>query len=145
MIRLCLAVFASLLLLMQPAFAGPLDEAKAQAHLNAIAAGNLDALMADYAEDVYMDWVGGPLDGRYRGKAAIREVWQKFIAINDGKPRPAKFSKLESYANPKGISLEARAEYGGAKPMKVWHLLVYRDGSLDTEIWQIAPALQVAP
>lgn len=145
MIRLCLAVFASLLLVMQPALAGPLDEAKAQAHLNAIAAGNLDALMADYAEDVYMDWVGGPLDGRYRGKAAIREVWQKFIAINDGKPRPAKFSKLESYANPKGISLEARAEYGGAKPMKVWHLLVYRDGSLDTEIWQIAPALQVAP
>lgn len=145
MIRLCFAVFASLLLVMQPALAGPLDEAKAQAHLNAIAAGNLDALMADYAEDVYMDWVGGPLDGRYRGKAAIREVWQKFIAINDGKPRPVKFSKLESYANPKGISLEARAEYGGAKPMKVWHLLVYRDGSLDTEIWQIAPALQVAP
>jgi ketosteroid isomerase-like protein len=145
MIRLFFAVFAMLLMVIQPSLAGPLDEAKAQAHLNAIAAGNLEALMADYPEDVYMDWIGGPLDGRYRGKAAIREVWQKFIAANEGKPRPAKFSKLESYANPKGASVEASAEYGGAKPVKVWHVLVYRDGSLATELWQIAPALQVIP
>lgn len=143
--RLFFAAFAILLIVTQPSLAGPLDEAKAQAHLNAIAAGNLEALMADYPEDVYMDWVGGPLDGRYRGKAAIREVWQKFIAINEGKPRPAKFSKLQSYANPKGASVVASAEYGGAKPVKAWHVLVYRDGSLDTELWQIAPALQVTP
>lgn len=140
-----LAVFAMLLTFIQPSFAGPLDEAKAQAHLNAIAAGNLDALMADYPEDAYMDWVGGPLDGRYQGKAAIRVVWQKFIAANEGKPRPAKFSKLESYSNPKGAAVEASAEYGGAKPVKVWHVLVYRDGSLATELWQIAPSLQVSP
>lgn len=145
MIRLFFAVFAMLLLAIPPSFAGPLDVAKAQAHLDAVAAGNLEALMADYPEDAYMDWVGGPLDGRYRGKAAIREVWQKFIALNEGKPRPAKFSKLTTHANPKGVSVEAGAEYGGIKPVKAWHVLVYRDGSLDTEIWQIAPALQVAP
>lgn len=145
MIRLFSAVFALLLIGIQPSLAGPLDVAKAKAHLDAIAAGNLEALMADYPEDVYMDWVGGPLDGRYRGKVAIREVWQKFIAANEGKPRPAKFSKLESYANPKGTSVEASAEYGGVKPLKAWHVLVYRDGSLDTELWQIAPALQVTP
>ncbi len=145
MIRLFIAVFATLLIVGQPSFAGPLDEAKAQAHLNAIAAGNLEALMADYPDDVYMDWVGGPLDGRYRGKAAVREVWQKFIAANEGKPRPAIFSKLESYANPKGASVEASAEYGGVKPLKAWHVLVYRDGILATELWQIAPAIQVKP
>lgn len=145
MIRLFVSVLALLLTVIQPAFAGPLDEAKAQAHLNAIAAGNLEALMADYPEDVYMDWVGGALEGRYHGKAAIREVWQKFIALNEGKPRPAKFSKLAAYANPKGVSVEARAEYGGIKPVKAYHVLVYRDGSLTTEIWQIAPALQVTP
>lgn len=139
------AAFAILLSVTQPSLAGPLDEAKAQAHLNAVAAGNLEALMADYPEDAYMDWVGGPLDGRYRGKAAIREVWQKFIALNEGKPRPAKFSKLQSHTNPKGTSVVASAEYGGAKPVKAWHVLVYRDGSLDTELWQIAPALQVTP
>lgn len=143
--RLYLAAFTLSLTLVQPVFAGPLEDAKAQAHLNAVASGNLDALMADYPDDAYMDWVGGPLDGRYHGKAAIREVWQKFIAANDGQPRPAKFGKFESYANPKGASIEASAEYGGAKPIKAWHALVYREGSLTTEIWQIAPALQITP
>lgn len=128
-----------------PALAGPLDEAKARAHLNAVASGDLDALMRDYEEDAYMDWVGGPLDGRYRGKAAIKTVWQKFIAANDSMPRPAKFSKLEAFANPKGATIEAKAEYGGKTPIKAWHVLTYRDGNLATEIWQIAPAIQLAP
>ena len=125
--------------------AGPLDESKAKAHLQAIAAGDLNALMRDYPEDAYMDWVGGPLDGRYRGKAAIGEVWKKFIAANHGKPRPAKLGKLESYSNPKGTAFEVAAEYGGEKPVKAWHVLVYRDGELATEIWQIAPAIKIAP
>jgi hypothetical protein len=83
------------------AVAGPLDEAKARAHLDAVAAGDLEALMRDYADDAYMEWVGGPLDGRYRGKAEIRAVWQKFIAVNGGKPRPANFGKLSAFANPR--------------------------------------------
>jgi ketosteroid isomerase-like protein len=123
--------------------AGPLDEAKAKAHLDAVAAGDLEALMRDYADDAYMEWVGGPLDGRYRGKAEIRAVWQKFIAANAGKPRPAHFGKLTAFANPRGATLEAKADYGGAVPVKVWHALTYRDGDLTTEVWQIAPALQI--
>ena len=125
------------------ALAGPLDEKKADAHLKAIAASNVEAMMADYADDAYMDWVGGPLEGRYRGKAAIRAVWQKFVAANDGQPRPARVGKLSAYANPKGASLAAEAEYGGKTPLKAWHALVYRDGALTTEIWQIAPAIKV--
>lgn len=143
--RLQLAVVVLFSSFLVPVMAGPLDDAKAQAHLNAIAAGNLEAVMADYPDDAYMDWIGGPLDGRYRGKAAIREMWQKFFASNAGQPRPAKFSKPESYANPKGASIEVEAEYGGAKPVKAWQVMVYREGSLATEIWQITPSLQVAP
>ncbi|MBW8897457.1 MAG: nuclear transport factor 2 family protein [Massilia sp.] len=127
------------------AVAGPLDEAKAKAHLDAVAAGDLEALMRDYADDAYMEWVGGPLDGRYRGKAEIRAVWQKFIAANAGKPRPAHFGKLTAFANPRGTTLDAKADYGGAVPVKVWHALTYRDGDLTTEVWQIAPALQIDP
>jgi hypothetical protein len=125
--------------------AGPLDEAKARAHLQAVAAGDHDNVMRDYADDAYLDWVGGPLDGRYRGKDAIAEVWKKFLANNGGRPRPAKFGKLEAYGNPKGTSLEVPAEYGGEKPVKVWHVLTYRDGLLATEIWQISPTLNIAP
>ena len=127
------------------ALAGPLDEAKAKAHLDAVAAGDLDALMRDYADDAYMEWVGGPLDGRYRGKAEIRAVWQKFIAANAGKPRPAHFGKLTAFANPRGATVEAKADYAGAVPVKVWHALTYRDGDLTTEVWQIAPTLQIDP
>jgi hypothetical protein len=126
-----------------PALAGPLDEAKARAHLDAVAAGDLEGLMRDYADDAYMDWVGGPLDGRYRGKAAIRAVWEKFIAANAGKPRPAHFGKLGAFANPRGTSLQSKAEYGGALPLKVLHVLTYREGELTTEVWQIAPGLQM--
>jgi hypothetical protein len=126
------------------ASAGPLDEKKAEAHLKAIAAGNVEALVADYAEDAYLDWVGGPLEGRYTGKAAIREVWKKFVAANDGQPRTARFGKLSTYTNPKGASYDVDAEYGGKTPVKVWHALVYRDGVLTTEIWQIAPAIKVS-
>jgi len=127
------------------ALAGPLDEAKAKAHLDAVAAGDLEALMRDYADDAYMEWVGGPLDGRYRGKAEIRAVWQKFIAANAGKPRPAHFGKLTAFANPRGATVEAKADYAGAVPVKVWHALTYRDGDLTTEVWQIAPTLQIDP
>jgi ketosteroid isomerase-like protein len=132
-----MALFALAGLAAVPALAGPLDDAKARAHLDAVAAGNLDALMQDYAEDAYLEWVGGPLDGRYRGKAEIRAVWTKFIAANAGKPRPANF------ANPKGATVQQRGDYAGQVPVKVSHSLTYRDGSLTTEVWQIAPGLQL--
>jgi ketosteroid isomerase-like protein len=140
-----IAAFAAVCTASQSAFAGPLDEARAHAHLNAVAAGDLEALMRDYDDDAYMDWIGGALDGRYRGKTAIQAVWQKFIAANAGKPRSAKFSKLEAHANPKGATVDASAEYGGTTPVKVWHALTYRDGTLTTEIWQIAPTIQLSP
>jgi ketosteroid isomerase-like protein len=123
--------------------AGPLDEAKARMHLNAIADGDIEVLMRDYADDAYMDWVGGPLDGRYTGKPAIRALWEKFITGNNGKPRPVKVGEFEDYAHPAGVSIVAEAEYGGMKPVKVWHLFVYRDGVLTTEVWQVAPSMQV--
>lgn len=140
-----LSLALPLVVLSLSASAGPLDEAKAKAHLDAVAAGDIGTLMHDYAEDAYMDWIGGPLDGRYRGKVAIRTVWEKFIAANDGKPRPVKRSEIEAYANPKGVSLETSAEYGGKTPIKAWHVLVYRDGEMTTEIWQVAPSLKVTP
>jgi hypothetical protein len=125
------------------AHAGPVDEAKARSHLDAIAASDVDAVMAGYADDAYLEWMGGPLDGRYRGKEQIRQVWQKFIAINDGKPRPAQLGRPAAAANPKGASIAVRAAYDGKVPVKVYHVQTWREGELTTEVWQIAPALQI--
>ncbi len=141
--KLYIALLCSIAV-MATATAGPLDEKKTETHLQAVAAGDIEALVRDYADDAYMDWVGGPLDGRYRGKAAISEVWKKFANLNDGHPRPARFGQIMQQANPKGATLEVSAEYGGKTPIKVRHILVYRDGELTTEVWQIAPALKVS-
>lgn len=124
------------MVLSLPVVAGKLDEAKAKAHVEAIAAGDLEAVMRDYPKDAFMEWVGGPLDGRYQGRDAISAVWKKFFAANDGKPRPATLGELEAYSSAKGASLEITAEYGGKAPLKVWHVFVYRDGMLVAEIWQ---------
>lgn len=43
------------------------------------------------------------------------------------------------------MGVSTSAEYCDAKPVKVWYVLVYREGSLSTEIRQIAPALQMTP
>lgn len=129
-------LFLICLALSLPASAGKLDEAKAKAHVEAIAAGDIEAVMRDYPKNAFMEWVGGPLDGQYRGRDAIRAVWKKYFAANDGKPRPAKFGEIEAYSSAKGASLETTVEYGGKVPMKVWHLFVYRDGVLVAEIWQ---------
>ncbi|MEO8060773.1 MAG: nuclear transport factor 2 family protein [Burkholderiales bacterium] len=127
------------------ASAGPLDERAADAHLKAVAAGDIDTLMSAYGDDPWMDWVGGNLDGRYRGKDAIRELWQKFIANNDGQPRALVRTTISQNANPKGVTLTATAEYGGKTTVRVRHVLVYRDTKLATEVWQIDPAAQLTP
>ena len=131
------------LIVVAAAQAGPLDEKKTEVHLQAIAAGDVEALMRDYREGAFLDWIGGPLDGRYRGKAAIREVWKKWVAANGGMPRTVRFGKIEQQANPNGTTLQARAEYSGKTSVKVWHVLVYREGELATEIWQIAPKMKL--
>ena len=134
---LCAALLAALL--AGPAQAGPLDEARARARIAAVAAGNVDALMADYADDCVFQWVGGALDGEYRGKAAIREVWNKF-KTNQGEMTLA-MGKVESNTNPKGVTVNAFADYKGKMEVKVRQVFVYRDGKLVMEIWQIDPAL----
>jgi len=129
-------LFLICLALSLPVSAGKLDEARARAHMEAIAAGDVEAVMRDYPKNAFMEWVGGPLDGQYRGRDAIRAVWLKFFAANAGKPRPARFGELEVYSSPRGASIETSVEYGGKTTAKAWHVFVYRDGVLVAEIWQ---------
>lgn len=125
--------------------AGPLDERAADAHLRAVAAGDIDGLMAPYGDDPWMDWVGGPLDGRYRGKDEIRALWQKFFAANDGQPRTLTRTAITQNANPKGVTLTAIGEFAGKTTVRVRHVLVFRDAKLATEVWQIDPAALLTP
>ncbi|MDB5804050.1 MAG: rane protein [Betaproteobacteria bacterium] len=126
-----------------PAYAGPLDEARVKARIAATARGDIDAIMADYTDDCVFQWVGGGLDGEYRGKAAVRGVWDKF-KTNQGEMQ-ATLGKVDSNTNPKGVTVSAFAHYKGKMEVKVRQVFVYRDSKLAMEIWQIDPSLVVAP
>jgi ketosteroid isomerase-like protein len=126
-----------------PAYAGPLDEARVKARIAATARGDIDAIMADYTDDAVFQWVGGGLDGEYRGKAAIRAVWDKF-KTNQGEMQLT-LGRVDSNTNPKGVTVSAFADYKGKMEVKVRQIFVYRDSKLAMEIWQIDPGLVIAP
>jgi ketosteroid isomerase-like protein len=144
MVAFRIGVSVLLAVLAGTAAAGPLEEAMASAHMKAVAGSDVDGVVSQYADDATLYWIGGPLDGIYKGPAQIREVWTKFVKANDNQPRSATFGKLEQSANANGATLIATAEYGGKIPVKTRHVQVYRDGKLVNEIWQIDPRLQIS-
>jgi len=119
------------------AYAGPADDANA--HFKAIGAGDVAQIMQGSADSAVLQWVGGPLDGAYAGSDKIREVWSKFAKGNA--PLEVSVAKLEESANPKGSTVTANVEFKGKNTIKVRYVLVYRDGKLVNEIWQIDPKL----
>lgn len=119
------------------ALAGSIDEANT--HFKAIAAGNVDQIMQGYADRASLQWVGGPLDGAYAGSDQIHEVWSKFSKANA--PLEVTVAKLEESANPKGSTVTANVEFKGKAAIKVRYVLIYREGKLANEVWQIDPKL----
>jgi ketosteroid isomerase-like protein len=130
-------VAAAMLLPLSAAFAGPSDDANA--HFKAVAAGDVEAIMHGYADNATFQWVGGPLDGAYAGSDKIKEVWSKFAKGNA--PLEVSVGKVEESANPKGATVTANVEFKGKTTIKVRYVLVYRDGKLVNEVWQIDPKL----
>jgi hypothetical protein len=141
MTRTVRALGWALLLLCASAAAGPLDEAKVRDRLEAIAAGDVDVLMRDYDGSAIMQWIGGKFDGAYRGPAELRKLWQEFAASQGA--MKLSIGELESYANPKGVTVLAKARYVGKLDVRVQHAFLFRDDKLVMEIWQIDP--KIAP
>ncbi|GLR27067.1 MULTISPECIES: nuclear transport factor 2 family protein [Limnobacter] len=123
------------------ALAGPASDA-AKAHFSAVASHDTDGIMKGYAANAVLEWVGGPLDGRYSSNEAIRSTWEKFgKAVG---PLELKIDKLEESANPKGSTVTANVMFVGKMPIKVRYVLTYREGALVDEIWQIDPKLELS-
>jgi ketosteroid isomerase-like protein len=130
-------VAAAMLLPLSAAIAGPTDDANA--HFKAIGAGDVEQIMHGYADNATFQWVGGPLDGAYAGSDKIKEVWTKFAKGNA--PLEVSASKVEESANAKGATVTANVEFKGKTTIKVRYVLVYREGKLVNEVWQIDPKL----
>jgi ketosteroid isomerase-like protein len=131
------AAAAAFTLLSASVLAGTADEAKG--HFQAIAAGDLDKIMAGYGDDAVFQWIGGPLDGAYKGADSIRGVWTKFAKANA--PLQAKVDKVEESTNPNGSTVTANVIFSGKNTIKVRYVLTYRGGKLVNEVWQIDPKL----
>lgn len=112
---------------------------KAMAHFNAIGAGQVEAIAAQYADDAVFQWVGGPLDGVYRSKADIAGVWQKFTKAQG--TLKVEVSELRSSANPAGATVSANVKFVGKATVPVRYVLTYRGDRLVAEVWQIDPKL----
>lgn len=132
-----LAAAAAFTFLSATALAGPADDARS--HFQAIAAGDLDRIMAGYGQDPVLQWVGGPLDGAYRGADSIRGVWTKFTKANT--PLEVRIEKLEESTNPSGSTVTANVIFSGKNTIKLRYVLTYRAGKLVNEVWQIDPKL----
>ena len=126
----------ALTLLTGAAFAGPAED-MAKARIDAIAKGDVAAVTSSYADGAILHWVGGPLDGQYTGPDKLKEVWGKFTkAQGDQK---ATVAAIAESANPKGSTVTASVAFAGKNTVKVRYVMVYRDGKLADEIWQVDP------
>jgi len=135
-----LAAAAAFTVISTGALAGAGDDARS--HIQSVAAGSVDRIMAGYHHDAVFQWIGGPLDGSYHGTDVIRGVWGKFTKANA--PLTAKIEQLAESANNKGSTVTANVTFSGKNTIKVRYVLTYRDGKLVNEVWQIDPKLAAA-
>ncbi|MBS9478675.1 nuclear transport factor 2 family protein [Ancylobacter radicis] len=136
-----LSTFAATLVLVAASgsatLAGPI-ETLARSHIDAIASGDLATVTAAYDPAATLHWVGGPLDGTYGQPEKIKQVWSKFFAAQGA--QKASIAATTEAANPKGGTVTVDATFTGKNTVKVRYVLLYRDGKLVDEIWQVNPA-----
>lgn len=121
------------------AFAAPADDART--HFQAIASGDVQVVMRAYADNAQLHWVGGPLDGTYATPESIRGIWTRFTGAQG--PQKVSIDKLEESSNPKGSTVSANVLFEGKMPVKVRYVLVFREGKIVGETWQVDPKLAV--
>jgi hypothetical protein len=126
------------LALIPAALAGPAAEASI-ARVHHIAAGDVGALAAAYAPEARLHWVGGPLDGIYEGEA-LSALWRRFAEAMG--PLDVTVGPVLESANPNGATVSVPMILTGAREIKVRYTLVYREGLVVDEVWQIDPHLQ---
>ena len=119
------------------ASAGAADDARQ--HFQAIASGDVAAVMKDYAPNAQFQWVGGMLDGVYASPETIRGVWTQFSSAQG--VLTVSVPELQESTNAKGSTVVAKVVFEGKAQLKVRYVLTYRDGKIAAETWQVDPKL----
>ena len=132
-----IAASSLVLLCVAPAYAGA-DAVRAEAYFNAISGGNADTITSFYADDAEFHWIGGPLAGVYKGKDKIKGLWDKFSkAAGD---LDHEVLQLSESANGKTSTVTASVMFKGEGEVPVKFIMIYKDGKIASEVWQVDKA-----
>jgi len=112
-------------------------EERARIHWTAITKNDLAATTRDYSGHSVLDWVGGPLNGKYTGPEAIRGVWGKFFEGQG--PLTVDISNVQVKEQDSTQTVTARTIFKGKVTIPVDYTLVYQGRCLAAETWKIRP------
>jgi hypothetical protein len=114
----------------------PGPEALARVHWTDIAQDNLSATMSQYAPSATLDWIGGPLNGTYKGDQAIKGVWDKFFGAQG--MMSTQVSGLKESNSYGRATVTATVVFKGKATVTVQYTLVYEKGQIVSEVWKVA-------
>lgn len=134
MTKKTVAIAAAMGLAALPAFAG-MTAPDAQMHFKAVASADLSAIMSQYKPDATLYWMGGPLDGAYKGTDQIKGVWSKFVKAMGATSATVKDVKVAGAGM--GMTVTADVTFHGKTSVPVRYVLVYAGKKIVDEVWQV--------
>ncbi|GHE05370.1 hypothetical protein U879_02970 [Defluviimonas sp. 20V17] len=111
-------------------------------HFRDVATGRVGAIMAQYSPHATLNWVGGTLNGTYRGTEAIKDVWQRFE--HDMGKMTAHVSDVKVSGGKSGMTVTADVRFSGKMTVPARYVLVYRNHKIVDEVWQLASKTKAA-
>ncbi len=109
----------------------------AEYHWEAIAKNDVGMTTISYSPNATLEWVGGPLQGRYAGPTAIAEVWTKFF-IAQG-PSGLDVSNVQERPEAGKHTVTARVIFKGRRAVPVDYTLIFEGGQIVAETWRVRP------
>ena len=111
----------------------------ARQHLDAVAAGDVAKITAQYNAATTLHWVGGPLNGTFIGPQQLAEVWGKFAKAQA--PLKPAIKDMKESGNPAGTTVTADVVFTGKNTLKIRYVMLYRGDTLVDEVFQIDPKM----
>ena len=111
----------------------------AKMHLDAVGAGDVAKITAQYNASSSLAWVGGPLNGTFTGPQQLAEVWGKFAKAQA--PLKVTVRDMKESGNPAGTTVTADVVFTGKNTLKIRYVMLYRGDNLVDEVFQIDPKM----
>ena len=111
----------------------------AKIHIDAVGAGDVAKITAQYNASSWLAWVGGPLNGTFIGPQQLSEVWGKFAKAQA--PLKVTVRDMKESGNPAGTTVTADVVFTGKNTLKIRYVMLYRGDNLVDEVFQIDPKM----